>query len=68
MFSSPKSIFKGNLFLGGSWEVPFPRASGEKCFVNPKGFRKFFECTPNYYAKDFVGGGVIPTNVNLLKI
>ena len=50
------AVFIGNLFIldvGG----PFLRASGEKCFLNPKGFRKFFECFPNHYAKDFVGGG-----------
>jgi hypothetical protein len=38
--------------------VSLSRASGEKCFLNSKGFRKFFECNPNNYAKDFVGGGV----------
>ena len=27
----------------------------KKCFLNPIGFRKFFECFPNHYAKDFVG-------------
>ena len=48
---------KNNHPFGGGerLEVPFPRASGEKCFLNPKGFRKFFECNPNHYAKDFVG-------------
>jgi len=39
--------------------VPLGRASGEKCFLNPIGFRKFFECFPNHYAKDFVGVGEI---------
>jgi hypothetical protein len=44
-------------FGGGRLGSPFLRASGEKCFLNPKGFRKFFECFPNHYVKDFVERG-----------
>ena len=36
------------------WGPVRPR-SGEKCFLNPIGFSKFFECFPNQYAKHFVG-------------
>ena len=51
----------------GKLGVPLGRASGEKCFLNPRGFRKFFECFPNHYAKDFVGVGEIRTG-NLHRI
>ena len=37
--------------------IPLGCTSGEKCFLNPIGFRKFFECFSNHYAKDFVGCG-----------
>ena len=50
--------------LGG----PLGFASGEKCFLNPIGFRKFFECYPNHYAKGFVRGGGNSTTVNLREI
>jgi hypothetical protein len=47
--------------------VPLGRTSSEKSFLNPIGFRKFFECFPNQHAKDFVGGGV-NSAVNLHEI
>ena len=44
-------------FLGVG--VSLGRASGKKCFLNLIGFKTFFECFPNHYAKDFVGVGKI---------
>ena len=48
---------KFDIFFFGRLGVPLGRTNGEKCFLNPIGFRKFFECFPNQYAEHFVGGG-----------
>ena len=46
----PKMSFFGRL------GVPLGRASGEKCFLNPIGFRKFFECFIQSLCERFCGG------------
>jgi hypothetical protein len=43
----------------------FYRASGEKCFINPKGFIKFFECKTQALCERFCGGVVKIRTVNL---
>jgi hypothetical protein len=56
------------LHISMSFFFPLGRASGEKCFLNPIGFGKFFECFPNHYAKGFVGVGENSTTIHLREI